>query len=413
MYDWDFFEDIPAYHPIADANNLYDSFQKARKGSHWKGKVQKFRWNLMLEIRRLQIELDNLQHGRSDSYELSPYSRFIVHERGKTRAITALSIRDRVVKHALNDVILLPKIRPYLSYDNGASLKGKGVSFTRKRIIVHLKKYYREYGTNSGCILIIDFSGYYDNIDHEEALKMVHTYVQDDFAEELVRQAFDSYQIDVSYMSNDEYEVAKSAKFSLVEYRKEKHTEEELTGEKFLHKSLSVGDQTSQITAIMFATPIDNLIKIVKGFQFHARYMDDTYVISKDTKELIDLRNLIYNKANELKILINQRKVFVTRIDKPFTFLQFRYCLTKNGHVVVKINPKTLKRMRCKLKKLKRLVQDNKVEYCKVEQMFKSWIANFCQYMSKKQIEGIILLYRELFGNNLDKWLMERNIYKT
>lgn len=52
-------------------------------------------------------------------------------------------------------------------------------------------------------------------------------------------------------------------------------------------------------------------------------------------------------------------------------------------------------------------------EKWRIKQMFKSWIANFCQYMSKKQIEGIILLYRKLFGNNLDKWLMERNIYKT
>ena len=36
MNDWDYFDDIPEYHPIADANNLYDAFYKARKGSHWK-----------------------------------------------------------------------------------------------------------------------------------------------------------------------------------------------------------------------------------------------------------------------------------------------------------------------------------------------------------------------------------------
>jgi len=39
MYNWDYFEDIPEYHPIADANNLYDAFWKARKGSQWKASV--------------------------------------------------------------------------------------------------------------------------------------------------------------------------------------------------------------------------------------------------------------------------------------------------------------------------------------------------------------------------------------
>lgn len=81
MYDWNYFENIPEYHPIADANNLYDAFLKARKGSHWKGQVQKFRWNVLGETRKLQNELDNFEKKRNGAYKLSEYSRFLVNER--------------------------------------------------------------------------------------------------------------------------------------------------------------------------------------------------------------------------------------------------------------------------------------------------------------------------------------------
>ena len=410
MYEWNFFDDIPEFHPIADANTLYDAFQKSRKGSHWKGKVQKFRWNEMSEIRKLQKELVNYQNDMAGAYKLSPYSKFEVNERGKIRAITALDIRDRVVKHALNDVMLLPKIRPHLIYDNGASLEGRGVSFTRKRLIAHLESYYRETGSNKGYIMIMDFSGYYDNIDHEEAMSMIRKYVPDAFARKLVWQAYDSYKIDVSFMTDEEFEKAKHSKFSMVEYRRENRQESELTGQKFLHRSLSVGDQTSQITAISFPTPLDNLVKIVNGCKYYARYMDDIYIIGQSLEELRDIEQQIYAKAKELKLIVNPRKTRVMKLSRTFTFLQFKYFLCDNGHVVVRINPKTVHRMRKKLKKLKVLVDNGDVRFIKVENLFKSWIATYSRYMSKKQLSNMIALYQCLFGGGLNKWMSKRNI---
>ena len=151
-------------------------------------------------------------------------------------------MRDRVVKHVLNDLYLIPYIRPHLIYDNGASLKGKGVDFTRHRLIAHLESYYRECGTNQGYIRLMDFSGFYDNIDHAIAMAMMRKYVPDEFALKLVKQAYDSYDIDVSFMSDGEYEIAKNSKFNLVEYRANGHGEEK-RGLKYLYKSMSVGDQ--------------------------------------------------------------------------------------------------------------------------------------------------------------------------
>lgn len=405
MYNWDYFEDIPEYHPIADANNLYDAFWKARKGSHWKASVQRFRWGLLEQVRKLQIELDNFQHGKPGAYQLSPYSKFIINERGKTRAITALQIRDRVVKHVLNDVYLLPHIRPYLIYDNGASLKGKGVDFTRRRLIAHLESFFRENGSNKGFIMSMDFSGYYDNIDHESATHEICYYEYDEFAIILVQQALDSYNVDVSYMTDDEYETAINEKFSVVDYRCENHNADELTGEKYLYKSLSVGDQTSQIIAVLFPTKIDKLVTVVLGQKFYARYMDDLYVIAGTEEELFEIQKRICETAKELKLFINHKKTKVQRLDKTFKFLQFKYYLNQNGHVVVRINPKTVTRMRRKLKKLHELVINNEIPLAKVESLFCSWLGCYWKVMSRLQATHLIELYRCLFGDGLNEWL--------
>ena len=407
MYNWDFFENITDYHPIIDANNLYDGFIASRRGSRWKERVQDFRWHCLREINKLQQELIAFQYNKKGAYHLSSYSRFTVIERGKTRAITALCIRDRVVKHVLNDLFLIPHIRPHLIYDNGASLKGKGVSFTRNRLCTHLKKFYQQTGSNDGYILIMDFSGYYDNIQHLEAMKMINKYELDEFAKKLVWQAFDSYKIDVSYMNNEEYKEAIDSKFSMIEYRKEYHLQ---LGEKYLYKSLSVGDQTSQITAIAFPTPIDDLIKTVYEVKFYARYMDDFYIIAKTKEILLKLKEKIEEKAKELKLIINPRKTKIQKLSSTFTFMQFKYYLRGNGHVVVRINPKTLTRMRMKLKKLAIKVQNRLVHLIRVEEMFRGWICSFLYVMSKKQKQNLIELYQTLFGGGLNEWIKMHNI---
>jgi len=409
MYNWDFYSSLPEYHPIADANNLYDGFVAARKGSHWKSEVQRFRWNYPDEIRKLQIELVNYRRGLPNSYQLMPYSKFEVYERAKVRPITALRMRDRVVKHVLSDLYLIPYIRPHLIYDNGASLEGKGVDFTRRRIVAHLQSYYREHGTNEGYIRLTDFSGYYDNIDHALAMRMIEKYVPDEFAKKLVWQAYESYRIDVSFMSDTEYAIAKDTKFNLVQYRADGHGNED-RGMKYLDKSMSVGDQTSQITAIAFPTVLDNRMKIVEKQKYYARYMDDSYLIHSDKAELQRLGRAFDYTARQCKLFINPKKTQICKISRTFIFLQYRYLLTDKGHVVVRVGKKTITRMRRKLKKLAKGVRSGKTPLAKVEELFRSWIVNYSKVMSKIQAQNMISLYRELFGGGLDEWMRIRHL---
>lgn len=135
---------------LCDANNLYTAFLRAKKNSDWKTQVQKFEMTYLVELAKIQRDL------QSRTYELHPTSEFVIHERGKTRVIHGEHIADRVVKHCLCDEILMPTIQRYLIHDNGANQKGKGVDFTRKRLLEHLHSYYREHGSNQGYILLSD-----------------------------------------------------------------------------------------------------------------------------------------------------------------------------------------------------------------------------------------------------------------
>ena len=405
MYNWNYFNDKIVHHPLTDCNNLFNAFHEARKGSHWKNQVQKFRWNKLSELKKLQDELNNFKDSKPHAYKTSSISEFFVQERGKVRPITGLQIRDRVVRHCLNDIFLIPLITPHLIYDNGASLKGKGISFSRNRIVTHLEKFFKENHTNKGYILLMDYSKFYDNIRHDYAFNMISQYVHDDFVLKLTQSIYAEYKIDVSYLK-DESEISKylDTKLDVVKYRKEHHPK---LGKLFLNKSMSVGDQTSQITAIAFPTQIDYLIKHKLQRKFYGRYMDDSYIISKNKESLKQDLEMIYKEATSMGIFINLNKTHISRIDQSFKFLQFKYYLTDKGHIVIRINPKTIVRMR---RKLKKLANKNR-SLVKIEQLFKAWIGNYYKYMSKKQKKNIIKLYRKLYGGGLDLWLYQKHIY--
>ena len=183
-HDTTSYENCGCTRDIFDGNLLYESFLRAKQGSDWKSQVHKFEMNFLIELGNLHKELE------SGDYKFQSSTEFILHERGKVRRITGEQIKDRVAKHALCDEILTPAVRKYLIYDNGASLKGKGIDFTRRRLLVHLRKYYQKHRSNDGYILLIDFSKYYDNIRHDRLMELFEKYVEDDRALDFLRTIY-------------------------------------------------------------------------------------------------------------------------------------------------------------------------------------------------------------------------------
>lgn len=160
---------------VYDLNSLYSAFLAAKKDSDWKPQVQKYGIDFLPNIVSTKDLLKNRE------YHSKPSSEFIINERGKVRPITGLQMSDRVIRHSLCDNVLSPSLIDYLIYDNGASLKGKGIDFSRKRFEEHLHKYYRMYG-NDGYILLMDYSKFYDNIPHDIAYREIAKHVNDEFS---------------------------------------------------------------------------------------------------------------------------------------------------------------------------------------------------------------------------------------
>jgi len=378
---------------VCDANNLYKAYKASVKGSKWKETTQKFMMNFLRYIFSIQEDIinRNLRNGKTDEFSLS--------ERGRVRPITSLQTKDRIIRHVLCDEVLLPEVKKHIIYDNGASIKGRGISHSRKRFEVHLHKYYRAYG-NEGYILFGDFSKFYDNIIHEIAKKeLLKLFDDDEFIDWLLTLIFYDFRIDASYMSDEEYENCMTDTFNKLEYRL--IPKELLTGEKWMDKSVNIGDQLSQIIGIYYPYRIDNYVKYVRSQKFYGRYMDDWYIMNPNKKELQDLLGNIRVIADELGIHINEKKTHIVKISSTYKYLQVKYTLTKDGKVIKRINPTHVTAMRRKLKKLAIKVKSGDIYYENVENMFRGWMGSFYKLLSRQQRKNLIQLYEDLFDKNV------------
>ena len=263
---------------IADVDNLYAAFQKCLRGVAWKESVQRYEAHAMrniIETRRKLLAGENIQSG---------FVEFDLHERGKARHIKSIHISERVVQKALCDHILVPILSLPLIYDNGASVKGKGVHFALRRAIAHLCKFYRHNGfSNKGYVLQVDFTKYFDNVDHQVLFELQEKVIKDERVRRLVRSF-------VSVFGKG--------------------------------KSLGLGSQVSQISAIFLPNVLDHYIKEVLRIRYYGRYMDDLYLIHESREYLENCLQKIKEVCASLKITVNERKTRIGKLKDGFEFLK-------------------------------------------------------------------------------------------
>lgn len=371
-HDTTSYENCSYKHEIFNSDFLYQSFIDGKRGSSWKPQVQNFEMNLLIELSNLKQDIEN------KTLKLLPSNDFILSERGKTRLISGEHIRDRVVKRCLCEYSLLPKINKYLIHDNGASLKNKGIGFSRKRLDTHLRKYYKQNNTNEGYILLIDFSKYFDNIKHKYFIDIFKNIGIDDTSLWILEKIVDKSKIDVSYMCDEDYLDCMNVLFDSLQYQNIDSSL--LTKEKFMNKHLNIGDHVAQVAGIAYPIKFDNYIKIVKSIKFFGRYMDDSYIIHKDKEFLVKLLDELVDICRDIGLTINLKKTRICKLSDNWKFLQIKYSLTNTGRIIKRINPKRLTSMRKKLKKLA-----GKISLREFENLYNSWFNNHYKIMSKQQ----------------------------
>lgn len=343
------------YEKLLDLNTLYDSALKCEKGVNWKHSVQNYIRDTLKNIIDLKGRLAD------GSYTQLPFHEFDIVERGKARHIRALHFKDRVLQRIVCDKILLPELRKYFIYDNSASLKGKGISFARKRVKVHLERFWRKYGAD-GYVLMIDLKGFFDSIAHKPLIEMFKSKLNDSRLIDLLEKM-------ILPFGNG--------------------------------KSLGLGSQVSQVSGIMFPTEIDNYCKIVRGCKYYGRYMDDIYIIHHDKGFLLDVFEGVKEICKELELNINLKKTQVIKLKKGFNFLKMRYLYTETGHIKVIPCKRTFIREKRKLKKLYGKASMGIIKYDDVVQQYNSWRGNVNKYDAHRSIKAMDRFFKEGMTNGI------------
>lgn len=384
-------ENQDIFYDVCDLDHLLEAYHKSAPGSDWKWAVQRCEENLLIELQAVVNDLLN------DEYRQKPLHEFVLNERGKTRDIKAFNIIDRVVQRWYCDNFLMPCLTKYCIYDNGASLKGKGESFTRKRLVAHISQYYRENKSNDGWVLKIDFSKFFDNIDHDNLYELILSKLNSEKAKELFVYLIEQFNVDVSYLTDEEYQNIDNVVFNSLEYPPV--SKDKLIGEKIMRRSVGIGGQPSQYCGLVYPVKIDTYCKCVKSIKYYGRYMDDIYIISSNKEYLKQLLSEISEICKECGIFLNQKKTQIIKLSHGFTFMNVRYILTESGHIVKIPDKKNFTRMRRKLKKLKQKVLNDEIPFSYVEEMYSSWRGNMKRFDCYRSLKRMDALYNELYSN--------------
>lgn len=301
--------------------NLYRAYEKCTLGVKWKWSTQNYMVNACTRVARLYKRI------HTDTYQSPKPREFYINERGKQRKITALGFEDRIVNKCLCDNYLNPLLAKSLIYDSGATIKGKGLSFTKKRILAHLQRFYRHYG-NNGYVLKLDIKHYFETIDHDILIKKLSKKVKDKRLLKLIKQLVDTNK-----------------------------------------DGLGLGSQVSQISAMYYLNELDHYIKEKLHCKYYGRYMDDMYIFDNNPNRLLKIRKIIEEQLKKDKLILNKNKSKIYKLENGFVFCKVRYKLTNTGKIKKLITTKTFKSMDKKIK--------NGVDITNILPSFYSYINDF------------------------------------
>lgn len=328
---------------VTDTKHLIKSAYMSRKGTRKKASVQKYMMNLMRNITESRTGILKHKDIRQGFIE------FDLYERGRRRHIRAMHVKERVIQRCFCDYVLTPVLRRSLVYDNGASLKAKGIHFTLSRLKMMLQRYIRKYGTN-GYILLVDFSKYFDNIYHLPVW-------------DIIRNNFDDAEIRLLC-----WKFVKA----------------------FGTKSLGIGSQVSQILAIAYPNRVDHRIKEYHHNGLSARYMDDSYVIAPTKEELEYILSDCLRLWAALGITVSENKTRIESI-KRFTFMKVRFRITERGKVLMLPCKQSFTRMRRKLRKFKKFYEYGDMTMDQINASYQSWYGyqnHFNAYSSLRRMDS-------------------------
>lgn len=318
--------------------------------------------------------------------------RVTISERGHKRVITPIRIEDRVTQRVLCDKVLIPLSEKKLIYDNGASVKGKGTDFSRRRMNQHIEAAKRRWGADNVYALQFDFKSFFASIPHAQCFRVLDELIEDKRLRDLIMGIIESYQL----------EDIKSIKDPVL---REKELKSLLAHEKV---GICLGSQISQIMAILVPNDFDHFIKDKLGIKYYIRHMDDGIILLNDKDELVRIKELLKEEAAKYGLILHPKKTRIVKLTKGFTFLKVRYHASY-GKTIKTLVRSGIVRMRRKMKKFSGMIGKTRLKADDVYASVQSWTAHAKVAQSYYVVRNMMQLYNELF----DGYRMTRQYWRT
>lgn len=361
---------------IFTIQNYFKALKKCLKGVHWKPSVQKY------EQRALTTIYDTAQSfllGKVPPLKWT--DRIIIYERGKQRTIVPITMFDRMSQRVICDESIIPMLSGKLIYDNGASTRGKGVHFARKRLEKHLYSAKRKWGKDF-YVLVFDFKDFFGSIPHKTCRKVLEKIYGNETIVDIIMEIVISYYFPKSKNNNRE----------LIEKLK-----------RYEGKGICLGSQISQLLALIVPNDLDHFIKDKMSVKHYMRYMDDGFILSNDKVFLQKLYEDMKIICNKLGLSFSDRKTKIVKATKGFTFMKTHYRIVDNK-IIKTLSRSGIVRMRRKLKKFKCLTNQGKMSYDDVYNSLQSWLNHAKIANSYQTVRSMMKLYNDLYdGYKLSK----------
>lgn len=370
------YEDNDNFGQVMTMQNLCNALKKCRKGVNWKGTVQDYTEHAIVEMYNAHSSLHN---GKLPN--LTSTSRIVLYERGKKREIVPITIRDRMVQRVLCDHALVPVLKNKLIYDNGASMKDKGVEFTRQRLNMHLQQAVKEYSSKFYA-LTFDFKGFFDSIPHQTCLDVLKNSFNDRYIQGLTMAIVKSYEkATIRCITN---EALKAERLDILDSNRS--------------KGICLGSQVSQIMALAAPNKLDHFLKDQYGIKHYIRYMDDGVIFSDSKTFLHHLLERMKEICDKLGLTFNSKKTRIVKLSRGFVFMKVRYRVTSTGKIIRTLTRAGIVRIRRKLKKFSKMVSEGRITLDDVYNSMQSWLAHSKVALSYHTKHSMLKLYNQLFN---------------
>ena len=259
------------YAELCSWDNLLLAYRYAARGKRGRAAAARFEHRLEDHLVLLQEEL------RGQTYQPGRYTSFFIHE-PKRRLISAAPFRDRVVHHALCQVIepIFERSFVHSSYANRA---GKGTH----RALDHVQHLARQHG----YVLQCDIRQFFPSIDHAILHSTLARQVDDPHLMWLVDRILTS---GVGVLS-EQYEMVYFRGDDLFAVNRP--------------RGLPIGNLTSQFWANCYLNPFDHFVLRELRCPAYVRYVDDFLLFGDEKRQLWEWRRQIEQRLARLRLTIH------------------------------------------------------------------------------------------------------------